>query len=252
MPSMKTATMTRPNFETATYLGYLALQHAVDYLKAKGFTLDDLGGANAVRTKVLDSISRIDPIWFFGVGHGNASTFTGQNLNVIWQTCDCSQLSGRVVYLLSCITGAGLGPDMVNNKKAKTNISYKDVFGWYQKSIQDPLVDEYAKGFYEPVMELIYSLADGRTARESWNANMDRWNYWIDYWRRSTDSNAALILQELLHDRDCQVLFGDDSARVVEAEVIPLSWLTLGVLPVILMSGVVVSNEAAKIIVPIY
>jgi hypothetical protein len=248
---MKAATETRPNFETATYLGYLAFQHAVDYLKSKGFTLDDLGGANAVRSKVLDSISRIDPIWFFGVGHGNADRFTGQNYDNIWWTCDCSQLSGRVVYLLSCITGASLGPDMVNNKKAKTNISYKETFTWIQASSQDPLVDKYAKGFYEPVMELIYSLADGLTAREAWNANMDKWNYWIDYWRKSSDPYAATVLQWLIHDRDCQVMFGDESARVVEAEVIPPIWMALGMLPVMLVSGVIVSNEATKIIAPI-
>jgi hypothetical protein len=142
---------------------------------------------------------------------------------------------------------------MVNGKGATTFIGYKDTFGWVMGSMGDPLADDYGRAFYEPVLELIYSLADGLTAREAWNANIDRWNYWIDQWRKSTNPSAALVLQWLIHDRDCQVLLGDDSARITAVEEIPhpeLS-LALGMIPVMLVSGVIISNEAKKIIAPI-
>lgn len=247
MPRLLVATETRPNFEMATRLGYLAFQHAVDYLRGKGFTLDDLGGDDAVRTKVLDSLSRNDPIWFFGVGHGNADIFTGQHYDRIWWTCDCSQLRDRVVYLLSCITGARLGPDMVNNKGARTYMGYKEVFGWIQERYIDPLADKYGKSFFEPVMELIYRLADGHTCREAFNASIDKWNYWIDYWRKSSDPYASQVLGWLIHDRDAQVLYGDESARVALPYVVPPIWqLGLAMLPVGAVLTVVGGNELKK------
>jgi len=79
MPRVDYATCTRPDFEEAVYLGTLALQHAVDYLWLRGISLDDLRGSAAVRTRVLSSLDTNDPIWFFGVGHGNEDVFTGQD-----------------------------------------------------------------------------------------------------------------------------------------------------------------------------
>jgi len=214
MPREMHATVTRPNFEIAVLLGSMGLQHGIEYCQSKDFIVDDLPGNNAVRAKVLDSLKNHDPIWFFGVGHGNSKIFTGQNLNHIFWVCDCSELRGRIVYLLSCITGAELGPDMINDKKATSYMGYKDVFVWVQSEFEDPLKDRYGKAFFEPVLEIIYRLADGYTTREAYNASIAKWNYWIDYWTKSEDENAPLVLQLLIHDRDVQVLIGSEEARV--------------------------------------
>jgi len=133
------------------------------------------------------------------------------------------------VYLLSCITGAGLGPDMVNNKGCVCYMGYSNTFTWVQAAVQDPLVDPYAKAFYEPVLELIYHLADGHTAGEAFRASLDKWNEWIDYWSRSPDPYAPQVLMWLLHDRDCQKLIGDETARVTSAVPIPWWLLSLAV-----------------------
>jgi len=145
---------------------------------------------------------------------GNSDIFTGQNLEHIFWTCNNKELRGRVVYLLSCITGAKLGPDMVNNKGAAAFIGYKEVFSWLQEEFQDPLKDPYGKAFFEPVLEIIYRLADGYTTREAYNASMAKWNSWIDYWTKSDDPYAPMILQLLIHDRDVQILLGSEEARV--------------------------------------
>jgi len=192
----------------------MALQHGIEYCQSRDFIVDDLPGNNATRTKVLNSLENSDPIWFFGVGHGNRSIFTGQNLGHIFWVCDCKELRGRVVFLLSCLVGAELGPDMVNDKGATTFIGYKEVFSWLQEEFQDPLEDPYGKSFFEPVLEIIYRLADGYTTREAYNASMAKWNYWIDYWTKSDDPYAPAVLQLLIHDRNAQVLIGSEEARV--------------------------------------
>jgi hypothetical protein len=244
---MDTAICSRPNFETATYIGTLALQHAVDYLHLKGISLDDLVGNDAVRTKVLDSLSRNDPIWLIMLGHGNEDNLTGQDYDRIFWTCDNAELRGRVVYALSCITAAKLGPDAVNNKGAVCYIGYADTFSWTQGAMQDPLVDGYGISFFEPVLEVIYRLADGATTGEAFKASIDKWNYWIDYWSRSTDPFAPTILMLLLHDRDCQKLIGDEAARVVSA--VPAPWwllMALGFVPVGAVVSVVGGEELRK------
>jgi hypothetical protein len=179
---------------------------------------------------------------------GNSTTFTGQGYDKIFWTCDNVQLGGRVAFMLSCITAAELGPDSVNNKGAVCYMGYADTFSWTQERLQDPLADRYGISFFEPVLELIYRLADGATTGEAFKASLDKWNYWIDYWSRSTDPFAPAVLMLLLHDRDCQKLIGDETARVASA--IPWPWWLLqmgfGLAPVGAVVAISGSEELRK------
>jgi len=249
VPRIGVVTDTRPNFEEATYLGHLALRHAVDYFSGRGYMVDDLVGPRAVRAEVLSSFERNDPVLFFGVGHGDSDHFTGQYYNVVFWTCDNSALSDRIVYALSCITAAGLGLDAVNNKGCRCYIGYDREFAWIQDRIVDPMEDRYGRAFYEPVLELLYRLADGATTGEAYRASIDRWNDWIDYWSRSDDPLAPLILKWLLWDRDHQRLIGDPNAKVGPAVVppvpVPLMAL-LGFIPLLFTIGTMFYSEAVK------
>jgi len=247
MPVMDRVLVVRPDFEVATYLGSLALQHIVDYIRLRGLTLEDLRGDNAVRDKVLESLSRLDPIWCILLGHGNATTYTGQNFDRIFWECNSSELRDRVVYALSCITAARLGPDAVD-KGCRTYIGYSEEFIWTQEAPVDPLADRYGRSFFEPVLELLYRLADGATTGEAFKASIDKWNYWIDYWSRSTDPAAPAILMYLIHDRDCQKLIGDDFATVTTP--IPIPWwpmtMIIGFAPIGIVLGFIGGSEIAK------
>jgi len=248
MPRLDYAIFTRPDFEVATYTGSLALQHAVDYLHARGISLDDLRAADAVRTKVLDSLARNDPIWLIMLGHGNSDLLTGQGYDRIFWTCNNIELRGRVIFALSCVTAAKLGPDSVD-KGATCYMGYADTFSWSQEAVQDPLVDRIGKSFFEPVLELIYRLADGSTTGEAFKASLDKWNYWINYWSRSTDPFAPAVLMLLLHDRECQNLIGDENVRVVSGVPVPW-WLlstALGFVPVGAVMAIAGGEELRKI-----
>ena len=189
-----------------------------------------------------------DSIFFLGCGHGQENVFSGQDHDRIFWTCDNVQLRDGVVYALSCTTAKILGPDTVNVKGGVCYIGYSDVFVWVQEAFQDPLVDKYARGFFEPVLELIYRLADGYTTGEAFRASIDKWNEWIDYWSRSPDPWAGVMVMHLVWDRDHQKLIGDEAARVSSA--IPWLWwplaLALGMIPVGVVGATIYTEEARR------
>jgi len=67
-----------------------------------------------------------------GVGHGDPTTFTGQNKQVLWKVgqYDPSECEGKVIKLLSCLCGKELGPDLIRNG-ARAFQGYTELFGWF-------------------------------------------------------------------------------------------------------------------------
>ena len=258
MPRMGVATCIRPSFDDATRAASMALERALSYMRLK-MDVSDLSGERATRSNTVADINSRDPLFVLGEGHGSPSNFTGHNKEIIFQVCDCSELKGRVVYLVSCEAGDQLGPDMIR-KGARAFIGYKKPFVWAMAAIGDPLADPYGKGAFEPVLELIYRLVDGRTAGEAYNASMDKWNQWINHWSRSTDPVAPLVLQTLINNRDCQVLLGDQNATIAApapaipvpipapamAIQVPLSMI-LGLVPIAAVAAVIAGNELRRI-----
>jgi hypothetical protein len=258
MPRMGVATCIRPSFDDATRATSTALQRALSYMGLRGIDVSDLSGDRATRSNTIADINSRDPLFILAEGHGSPSNFTGHNKEIIFQVCNCSELKDRVVYLVSCEAGDQLGPDTIR-KGARTFIGYKKPFVWAMAAIGDPLADPYGKGAFEPVLELIYRLADGRTAGEAYNASMDKWNQWIDQWSRSTDPVAPLVLQTLVNDRDCQVLLGDQDATIAApapampipvpaptAIQVPLSMI-IGLAPIAVIGAVIAGNELGRI-----
>jgi hypothetical protein len=257
MPRMGVATCIRASFDRATRAASTALERALSYMRSRGINVSDLLGERATRSNAIADINSRDPLFILGEGHGSPSNFSGHNKEIIFQVCNCSELKDRVVYLLSCEAGAQLGPDTIR-KGARAFIGYKKPFVWIMATTGDPLADPYGKGAFEPVLELIYKLADGRIAGEAYNASMDKWNQWIDHWSRSTDPTAPLVLQTLINNRDCQVLLGDQNATIAApapaipvpipapAIQVPLSMI-LGLVPIAAVAAVIAGNELGRI-----
>jgi len=252
MPQLGVSTVLITDFDLATNLVSLAVKHVVDYMKARGIKVDVLYGDNAIRSKAIESIEKNDPIFFFGMGHGSIVYFTGQGFNYVFWSCDCKELKGRVVFLLSCNTGADLGADIVN-KGGLCFIGYKREFVWIQEKTQNPLNDRYGRGFFESALEIVYRLASGDTTGKAFKASIDRWNYWIDYWTRSDDPVAPLVIALMINDRDCQVIYGDENAKIIEVPMPEIQWYVLSALfasiPLITVGGAIMSNEMKKVIV---
>jgi hypothetical protein len=218
MPRERVATVVRASFDDATTLGSMAIGSAVAQLRLRGFVVDDLYGDRATKESTFRSIESLDPVLVIGLGHGKENIFTGQNKQVILKTCEYPEriVKGRIIYLVSCLTGASLGPDTVV-KGATTFIGYKEEFIWIQERYVNPLNDRIGRSFFEPVYEIIVRLADGETTGSAFRASIDRWNYWINYWARQSDPVAPAVISLLIHDRDSQVLYGSTTAKAVAA-----------------------------------
>jgi hypothetical protein len=252
MPRLNTVTVVRSDYDGATAVASSVLARAIGYMRARGFRVDDLHGSNATLENVVNSLDSLDSIFFTGVGHGDTNVFTGQDRRAIFETCSDAdyKLRSRVVFLLSCLTGQNLGVDLVRNKGVMVFVGYKVEFTWVQSRVQDPLADVYARSFFEPVLELYYKLADGKTVKEAYLASIDKWNYWIDYWSKSNDPIAPLVVQTLVWDRDGQVLYGDENATIGTPTPIPLSWwVASGIafgLPLFAVASVIILDMQTK------
>ena len=146
-----------------------------------------------------------------GMGHGEASSFTGQNEAVILEVgeYDPKEVEGKVIKLLSCQTGVILGPDLIQNG-AISFAGYKDDYIWVMDSdlASTPWSDELAATCLMPVVDGLNALLDGKTAKEAFNIELE------GYSRNAEVEEDELIKSCLQFNRDNAVLLGDPNARV--------------------------------------
>lgn len=200
-----------PRFDTATEYGYYYMDKAARYASNLIF-VRALGVQDATRDNIDAALDSDDPVFCYWLGHGNPDTYTAQNQEVVMMTCRGDErLIGRVVLLLSCSCGVNLAPDSVQ-KGAQAVFAYEVDFTWV--AVTEPEIDHYARGFFESVNAICNSLAEGKTAGEANKVSLASWNRWIDTWSKSDDPYASAVIQNMIHDRDGQKLFGSPSARI--------------------------------------
>lgn len=186
--------------------GYHGLYHVVEYAQQKEqWNITDISAEQANKGPVYDALNDTDPLSFYGFGHGLDCRYTGDLEQDIFSCDDCSILSERVVYLLSCLTANGLGPKIIENGAlayAGFNISWT----WLSQTGTDgdPYDDRYAFGFWESANELWMALLDGYDFQESVQKSIDRYDAWIDYWfyEEPEDPESQNCIMWLIHDRD--------------------------------------------------
>jgi len=202
----------RPLFDRATEYGHYYMGKAAEYASRRMF-VRNLGAGDATRDNFEASLVSDDPIFCYLLGHGNADTYSAQNQEIVMRTCNGNEsLIGRIVLLLSCSCGIRLGPDTVN-KGALTVFCWAVDFTWV--ATEDPPFDNYARGFFEAVNAISNALVEGRITGEAMSRSMSTWERWIDYWLASDDPYASMVVQHMIHDRDGQRLFGDETVSVV-------------------------------------
>jgi len=187
-------------------------KHVVDSAIENGYTIFDNVAEQAVHDTVHQGIQMNDPFIFYGAGHGNETTFTGDNLDVIFTTADCEILAGRLVNLHSCSTGSRLGPEIIK-KGGSSFLGFVKDWGWLAGDdidTNDPNADPYdciyAKPFWESANQYMISLFTGRETKRAYMECYEKYNEWIEYWKESDDPGAAQIIGLLAYDRDIMVL----------------------------------------------
>jgi len=146
-----------------------------------------------------------------GVGHGDASSFSGQNEAIILEIgkYDPREVESKVIRLLSCQCGIGLGPDLVKNG-ALSVLAYVDDYIWVCDAdlASTPWADEMAATILMPVIDGLNALLDGKTCREALQVELD------GYSRNAAVEEEELIKSCLEFNRANAVLLGDPEGRV--------------------------------------
>ena len=146
-----------------------------------------------------------------GVGHGDKDSFTGQNEAVILEVGKYNprEVKGKMIKLLSCQTGAVLGPDLIENG-AKAFLGYVDDYIWVMDSdlAAKPWADELACTCLLPVVDGLNALLDGKTAGEAFEIERE------GYLKNAEVEEDELIKACLEFNHDNAVLLGDTAARV--------------------------------------
>jgi len=213
MPIPGVALFARPNFDGATSYAHYYMDLVAQYASGN-MRVIDLDASGATKANIFAALEGEDPIFCYWNGHGNADTFSAQNKEVVMVTCHGDEsLIGRVLLLLSCSCGIRLAPSTVS-KGATTVFGWVVDFTWI--AVEDPVTDPYARGYFESVNAIANALVEGKTTGEAMNLSLASWNKWIDYWTRSVDPYASMVIQYMIHDRDGQKLFGSTSARIAE------------------------------------
>lgn len=149
---------------------------------------------------------------FVGVGHGEPDAFTGAGDSPIWQVgkVNPKETSGKVVKLLSCLTGQQLGPDLVSNGGARAFLGYDDDIVWLADSGYSlwPYSDPYAQICLMPIVDGLDALLDGSSCSESLAIEK------AGYQANAAATDSQLLQSCLNFNLAHAILLGDPNARI--------------------------------------
>lgn len=146
-----------------------------------------------------------------GCGHGNTDSFTGQNEAMILQVGKYNprEVDGKVIKLISCQSGVGLGPDLIRNGALSVG-AYKDDYVWIMDAdlASRPWADAMAAKSLMPVIDGLNALLDGATAGEAFATELQ------GYLQNAEVEEDELTKACLEFNHDNAVLLGDPEATV--------------------------------------
>lgn len=193
-------------------------------LRWRGGARRDLRGNDAVGVKFESAVRTEDPSLLVGCGHGNPDTWVGQYVekergySTLMTTHNAGLMGGRVVYLLSCLTGRELGPAMVR-LGAIAYTGYSDEFIWTVESPESPATDRLAAPFGNASTVFPKALVEGKTVREAKEKALRVFEAEMERWEKSEDPYAREVVKWLLWDRDAFTVLGDEGARGLEPRI---------------------------------
>ena len=214
MSQANNVTILRANHDSATSFVHYWFGEVINDAISLGYNVTDLETDTSRLIPFQQSMQNDDPAIFFGGGHGDAPVFTGQDTeDILWipnglpghshSDSNVGIVQDRIVYLLSCVTGAGLGP-AIGVQDNTFFIGYQDDFIWAGFSPGDL----YSQGFMEASNAICAKILQGGTVIEAYNEGGRVFDEWIDYWQQSADPIASQVIGWMIHDRDVMVATG--------------------------------------------
>ncbi len=169
---MPTLLITRPQYEHTTYYLYHWNKPIISTAEKMEIKLVDLDGTRATKKELTNVIKKINPNLILFNGHGNESSITGNNGEILIRAGENETLlKGKIVYALSCSSAKILGLKAIESGTL-TYLGYREDFVFWTNShfSSRPLDDPRAKLFFEASNQIALSLFKGRSTIEALNA----------------------------------------------------------------------------------
>ena len=200
------------------------------YALSKGVTSRQLICSDAVKEVVWDVHRNERPMIIVGNGHGSEDTFTGYKLNkVYWvdmerEGFDKSWVTGATFLMISCLTGAKLGPYMVEKLGVYAYLGWKKEFTFIVKRGYRWVSNDWRKSpdvlYLRPPAEAFAKVVTGEwSVEKAYNYIKETWENYL------RDSSIPLFYKQwiawdlnnmVLIKRGSLVMF--DGAGVSEEE----------------------------------
>lgn len=166
------------------YLNYgsVVLHQIVSVNKKPGQFITELLGTDANPDRVKQELSNSSPLMVAGIGHGNETTYTVQNMAYLLEAGNPDELAlmtSRVVSLCSCLTAVTLGPALID-AGAIAYTGYNQDFWFYTgdnagttRAVQSPFLAEFA---------FVASLLQGKNTSSARQDQLNAYDTEIAYW----------------------------------------------------------------------
>jgi hypothetical protein len=220
---MNTAVLILPNQHWLDY-GSCVMRKIADQFMNR-LTIIELNDGDAMPDNINAAIQQYDPIFVFGVGHGNVNIYTVECMTPYMMVCSDTtrMMAGRVIHLNSCLTAQQLGRDLI----AKGTITY---YGNYEEfvliigrvvngvqQILPPCSDKLVTTVFDAEYAVEKSLFSGSTTGQAQQARLKAYDDEINYWTTgpgASDPAAPYAVRALEIDKSIAVMYGSDNAVV--------------------------------------
>ncbi len=184
-------------------------QYVYPYLESRGFRIVYCQEQAALRENVESAARRNDIAYITGAAHGSDTACFGYDGSPIFQVGDYQpeEVDGKVVHLLSCQTGAKLGPDFVKNG-CRAYFGYDGIFTF-------PLY--FADIFLECDAEIDRAFADGLTAEEVHDRVVTLYEHRIFELNGMGEPDAASMLEQNLEYLCTPSVYGYRQACILDS-----------------------------------
>jgi hypothetical protein len=207
--------LTNPGHDRATKLLSHWIDAVADHIAGLGNEMEviHLKGETVNKTTLRSSIDDHNPRLLLLNGHGSQGCVYGHNNIPLLEASDAQDghLKNRVIHALACKAAAQLGGELIA-LGAAAFIGYKEDFQVVSQTSVQPENDIVAKLYLEPAYEVTSSLAEGKTAQESYTKAQKMYASNI---RKALNENAdPSVIAPLLSNLKHHVLIGDASATL--------------------------------------
>ena len=216
--------------DKATLSAGILLNRVILHAFIRGYEIVDIRGPEFTRENLESMLELFDPDLVVLEGHGDPDKLGGHENEIVLDLNNVGELSGKIVFALSCNTAKILGIAAVD-RKCKAYIGFEEEFLWVQARPGDPIEDPYAKWFFKPVLASMLKLVDGGYTLIAFKTLTGELKKSIDYWSRVDSDLSPLMLMTLMHDYEVSRLVGEKTAKVT-VPTFPLAPLAAIAIPV--------------------